>query len=140
MPVRSVLHLIWLGGCPPMRNIANLHRISQMFSARLDADAALPEPDRPYMPLLWMDASALDAMLAQSVIALELARVPQLPQAWLDVAQASLRAHARHCKWLKISIHQQDCFMPVVLLEDMQSTLDDLWAIADAANQSRKRI
>lgn len=122
-----LMHMIWLGGAPPMRGIANLHKIAKLFSEALVGYEALPDEDQPYMPLLWMDVPAQRATLQESVIPIAMASIAEIPDALQKIAALSLKAFSCHCRWFKISLNQEACFVPVLLYEDMQPFLEAPW-------------
>jgi len=119
--------MIWLGDAPPMGAIVNLHRMAKLFSETLMEYAALPDLDKPYLPLLWMDASAQQATLEKSVIPVGMASNAEIPEALQKIAATSLQTYSRHCAWLKISINQETCFMPMLLYQDIAPFLETPW-------------
>lgn len=124
---QAVLHLIWLGASPPVQNLANLHKLAGLFNQHIQNNRTLICEDRAYLPLLWLDESAYQALISDPVITIKLVTNRQVPQALLSATQTGLQEHFNHCRWLAISINHIEQFLPLLVLEDMQPALNSLW-------------
>ena len=123
---QAVLHLIWLGACPPMQNLANLHKLAGLFNHQVSDQTELSSEDQGYLPLLWLDQSAYQALINDSVISVNQVTDRQIPAYLLTATQIGLQNHFNHCRWLAITINQICQFVPLLVLEDMQPALDSL--------------
>jgi hypothetical protein len=120
-------HTVWLGGAVPLRNLLNLGRMLHAFERELPRWHALPEHERPYLPLLWLDHSAWQHLLNQSPLPVSVCAPSLVPPVWFRCASHLIGQDMGAVRWLRITIDEQTQHIPVLLLEDMREALARPW-------------
>jgi hypothetical protein len=114
-----VLHSVWLGGEMPLRSWSNLWRLSAGFDYLEAATDASSNP--PYMPLLWLDASAWRHVTQSSWVPVR--EIGLVPAHWQAACEGRLGIHAGQCRWVSMDFLGRTHCVPVMIYEEMKSVL-----------------